>query len=390
VLTTTGDLVYYGGAGPTRLPVGTEGQVLRVSSTGIPEWVTWGRTSHVYYVSTTGEDRPWPDCGATLDKPWKTIRYACEQVDRGPRNPNAQHLLELNRAFIQKEITAWIRTQRAGNIAPFTTIFDYDEYKCERDVGFIIDRLIWDLGHGGNLKMRAAAFSLLGAFGEAGEFSAPEESVPYVTLAAEADEGVAAYEQLKLLVADVLANEVPTTVYQSLALDSTAVVAQYINTDYVAETGITATTDELIDIVITALTDLDTDALPERRVPNNTINLKTGQYRETLPIIVPAETALVGDEKRSVNAGPAGSLISRDDAKYSVGALTRLETVAGQIVLGTNVTESTGNTAAQSADFPFASSVEVTDIQRLVRTMQHQIDYKIGTNVLETITNPTG
>jgi hypothetical protein len=51
--------------------------------------------------------------------------------------------------------------------------------------------------------MRAAAFSLLGAFGEAGEFSAPEESVPYVTLAAEADEGVAAYEQLKLLVADV-------------------------------------------------------------------------------------------------------------------------------------------------------------------------------------------
>jgi hypothetical protein len=361
-----------------------------VSSAGTPEWVTWGSTSHVYYVSTTGEDRPWPDCGATLDKPWKTIRYACEQVDRGPRNPNAQHLLELNRAFIQKEITSWIDYQVTNNIAPFTSAFDYDEYKCERDVGFIIDRLVWDLGHGGNLKIRAAAFSLLGAFGEAGEFSAGEESVPYVTLAAEADEGVAAYEQLKLLVADVLANEAPTTVYQTLALDSTAIVAQYINTDYVAETGTTTTADELIDIVITALTDLDTDALPERRVPNNTINLKTGQYRETLPIIVPAETALVGDEKRSVNAGPAGSLISKDDARYSLGALTRLETVAGQIILGTNVTESTGNTATQSADFPFASSVEVTDIQRLVRTMQHQIDYKIGTNVLETITNPTG
>ena len=390
VLTTTGDMVYYGGAGPTRLPVGTEGQVLRVSAAGIPEWVTWGNTQHVYYVSPTGEDRPYPDCGVSLDKPWKTIRYACEQVENGPRNPNSQHLLELNRAFIQKEITAWIRTQiSAATIGQLWYNFDYDEYKCERDVGFIVDRLIWDLGHGGNLKMRAAAFSLLGAFGEAGEFSAPEESVPYVTLAAEADEGVAAYEQLKLLVADVLANEVPTTVYQNVGQDSTAVVAQYINTDYVAETGITATTDELIDIVITALADQDTAALPARRVPNNTINIKTGQYRETLPIIVPVETALVGDEKRSVNAGPAGSLISRDDAKYSIGALTRLETVVGQIILGSNVTESTGNTATQSAAFPFASSVEETDIKRLVRTMQHQIDFKIGTNILETITDPT-
>jgi len=390
VLTTTGDMVYYSGAGPTRLPVGTEGQVLRVGSAGIPEWVTWGEIENVYYVSPAGEDRPYPACGNSLDKPWQTIRYACEQVEKGPRNPNAQYLLELNRAFIQKEITAWIRTQITGNIAPFTSSFDYDEYKCERDVGFIVDRLIWDIGHGGNLKMRAAAFSLLGAFGEAGEFSAPEESTPYVTLAAEADEGVAAYEQLKLLVADVLANEVPSTVYQTLALDSTAIVAQYINTDYVAESGITATTDELIDIIITALTDQDTDNLPARRVPNNTINIKTGQYRETLPIIVPAETALVGDEKRSVNAGPAGSLINRDDAKYSIGALGRLETVVGQIILGSNVTESTGNTAIQDIAFPYASSVEETTIKRLVRTIQHQIDFKIGTTVLETVTNPTG
>jgi hypothetical protein len=391
VLTTTGDMVYYGGAGPTRLPVGTEGQILRVGSAGIPEWVTWGEIENVYYVSPAGEDRPYPACGNSLDKPWQTIRYACEQIEKGPRNPNAQHLLELNRAFIQKEITAWIRAQiTAATVGELWYNFDYDEYKCERDVGFIIDRLIWDIGHTGNLKMRAAAFSLLGAFGEAGEFSAPEESTPYVTLAAEADEGVAAYEQLKLLVADVLANEVPSTVYQNVGQDSTAVVAQYINTDYVAESGITTTTDELIDIVITALTDQDTDNLPARRVPNNTINIKTGQYRETLPIIVPAETALVGDEKRSVNAGPAGSLISRDDARYSIGALGRLETVVGQIILGSNVTESTGNTATQSADFPFASSVEVTDIQRLVRTIQHQIDFKIGTTVLETITNPTG
>jgi hypothetical protein len=390
VLTTVGDMVYQGGAGPTRLPVGTEGQVLRVSSAGIPEWVTWGEIENVYYVSPAGEDRPYPACGNSLDKPWKTIRYAAEQVEKGPRNPNAQHLLELNRAFIQKEITDWIRAQVVGNIAPFTTSFDYDEYKCERDVGFIIDRLIWDIGHSGNLKMRAAAFSLLGAFGEAGEFSAPEESTPYATLAAESEEGVAAYTYMLTLVDAVLSNQPPAVSYQSVLNDSTAIVAQYINTDYVAETGVMDDVTELVGIVITALTDLDTANLPARRVPNNTINIKTGQYRETLPIIVPAETALVGDEKRSVNAGPAGSLTSKDDARYSIGALGRLETVVGQIILGTNVTESTGNTAIQSAAFPFASAPQVTDIQRLVRTIQHQIDFKIGTTVLQTVTDPTG
>jgi hypothetical protein len=467
VLTEVGDMVYQGGAGPTRLPVGTEGQVLRVGSAGVPEWVTWGEIENVYYVSPAGEDRPYPACGNSLDKPWKTIRYAAEQVEKGPRNPQAQHLLELNRAFIQKEITDWIRAQIASNISPFSNVtvtsitgtntlnttgihglvagqklratttsngvvagqdyyvisagltttafrlaltsngtaistfvngtglninltFDYDEYKCERDVGFIVDRLIWDIGHGGNLKMRAAAFSLLGAFGEAGEFSAPEESTPYVTLGSEADAGVAAYTYMLTLVDAVLSNQPPAVSYQSVLNDSTAIVAQYINTDYTAETGVMDDVTELVGIVITALTDQETANLPARRVPNNTINIKTGQYRETLPIIVPAETALVGDEKRSVNAGPAGSLINKDDAKYSIGALGRLETVVGQIILGTNVTESVGNIETQSAAFPFASAAQVTDIQRLVRTIQHQIDFKIGTNILETITNPTG
>ena len=388
VLTTVGDMVYYGGAGPTRLPIGTEGQILRVSSTGIPEWVSWGSTDYVYYVGNNGEDRSAPDCGITLDKPWASIRYACEQVEKGARNPNSTYLLELNRAFIQREISAWIRYQITNDIAPFTSAFDYDEYKCERDVGFIIDRLIWDLGHGGNLKVRAAAFSLLGAFGEAGELSASEESVPYATLAAEADEGVASYQQLKLLVADVLANEVPSTIYQTLAADSAAIVTQYINTDYVAETGTTTTTDSLIDIVITALTDQDTDALPARRVPNNTINVKTGRYRETLPIIVPAETVVMGDEVRSVNAGPASSLISRDDAKYSLGVLGRLETVLGQIILGTDVTETSGNTATQSAEFPFASSLQVADLKRLVRATSQQIDFKLGTLHLSSSADP--
>ena len=388
MLTTQGDMVYFGGAGPTRLPVGIEGQVLR-STGSIPEWVSLGQVDHLYYVATHGVDAPYPIHGGTLDKPWKTIRYACEQIDRGPFNPNTQYLLELNRAFIQREVSTWIRAQITANAAPFTSAFDYDEYKCERDVGFIVDRLIWDLGHGGNLKIRAAAQSLLGVLDE-GPFSAAEEDVPYATLAAEAEEGVAAYNFMLTVVEDVLSNQAPTTSYQTSVDDSTAIVAQYINTDYVAETGSLTTITSLVEIITTALTTLDSDDIPDRSVPNNLIQVKAGRYREVLPIIVPAETCILGDEVRSVNAGPIGSIITRDDAKYSIGALGRLETVVGQIILGTNVTETAGNTATQSAAWPFASSVEETDIKRLVRTMQHRIDFTIGTMALESSADPTG
>ncbi len=38
VLTTAGDLVYYSGTAPTRLPIGLEGQVLTVGNEGVPNW----------------------------------------------------------------------------------------------------------------------------------------------------------------------------------------------------------------------------------------------------------------------------------------------------------------------------------------------------------------
>lgn len=397
VLTTIGDLVYQGGAGPVRLPIGGEGEVLRVGSTGVPEWTLWGAVDQVYYVSAaTGEDRPYPGCGATLDKPWKTIRYACEQIDDGPRNPNAQTLLKLNRVFIQREVTAWIRAQileySITNPDP-TSIwynFVYDDYKCERDVGFIIDRLIWDLSHGGNLKIRAAAQSFVGAFGEDGELSSITENQPYLTLGNEYEQGIESYTYMLEVVEAVLSNAAPSVVYQNVVDDSSAVVSQYTNIDIVAETGANETIQELVGIVLQTLADQNSNNIPERIVPNTTIFVKTGQYRETLPIIVPAETAIVGDEKRSVNIKPATGLVSRDDVKYSIGALSRLETVLGEIVLGSDVSESPGNTAIQSIEFPYASSVEEAAIQKLIRVMQYQIDWRIGSMVLENSTDPVG
>ena len=215
VLTTKGDLVYYGGAGPARLPIGAEGQVLRVSDQQTPEWAYVGVADDVYFVATHGADVPAPTNGRTIDKPWKSIRYAAEQVEKGSKNPNARKLLELNRQFIQREIVEWTDNQITNGVAPFTAAFAYDSAKCERDMGLIIDAFIWDLAHGGNVKSREAALKYVN---EPGSF--------YVL--GQKEETVAAINYGLTLIEKVLSQTAPAVNYQTTNGDnSTAIVAQY-------------------------------------------------------------------------------------------------------------------------------------------------------------------
>jgi hypothetical protein len=61
-----------------------------------------------------------------------------------------------------------------------------------------------------------------------------------------------------------------------------------------------------------------------------------------------------------------------------------------KLFAGTNVTESSGNTATQSAAFPFSDLFEAVNITRLVRVIQHQIDYRVSTTHMVSNTDPTG
>jgi len=392
VLTTQGDMVYYSGAGPTRLPIGQEGQVL-VSNGTIPEWTTLGQVDQVYYVSTNGVDSPAPTRGTTLDKPWATIRYACEQVENGARNPQAAHLLELNRVFLQRETSSWIEAQVAGGSGIWSG-FDYDEYKCERDVGFIIDRLIWDITHGGNLKTRAAALTFVGGLGADGEFSSGDEDVVYgAGLSNEASQSTAAYAYLETIIGNVLNNTAPDTIYQD-ASDSSAVAAQYINTDYTAETGVYTTIQSLLAIVTDTITAGDTSAIPERNVPNVLINVKAGQYKEVLPIIVPAETCILGDEIRSTRVEAAAASdrnLDVSDSFYTIGTFNHIESFIGNVVSGGSVTPTSGNTETQDQTWPTADDSETNPlVSKLVGVMKQRADYKLGTKHNVSSADPTG
>lgn len=80
VMTSAGDTIWYNGGAKERLPRGLEGQVLKVSGSNVV-WSTFGAVfPKVYYVATYGTDDAALGFGLTLDRPFRTVKYACDNV----------------------------------------------------------------------------------------------------------------------------------------------------------------------------------------------------------------------------------------------------------------------------------------------------------------------
>ena len=419
-LTTAGDLVYYGEQGPTRLPVGVDGQILRVTD-GEPSWANYGLIDNVVYVGPLGINEPAPASGLTVDKPWASVRYAMEQVRDGYLNPQAKHIIKNNKEFLMKEITNWIGytynviiTSSTTGTEVFTTantsnlstgmpiVFDgtlggvtagtiyyvdtitsattfristvqnsgiplvltttsgnmegnlaYDTVKCERDTGYIVDALAYDISRGGTWKTITAAKSY---YTQAGN--------EYIngTFGAQGAQTVAAYAQLKSILNEVLNNQQPIN-YQSLnAVQFDQRAGQIIDLSLEAEaTGIQKAGD-LLDIIITGITAGSATAIPTVTNPNTTVFLKTGTYNEVLPIIVPEFTAINGDELRTsvVQPAPANPLLANDNDK-TTSALNRIKDIIPSLMQNIEVVPTSGNTAKQQFINGYGGTTDATD-----------------------------
>jgi hypothetical protein len=393
VLTTDGDLVYYSGSAPTRLPIGQEGQVLTVNASSIPQWEFLQSVNDIYYVAEHGIDKPYPVAGSNIDRPFKTIRYATEQIENGAKEQDAQYLLELNRIFIQEEVGSWINYQiaNAGGSGIWNG-FTYGEDKCKRDVGYIVDRLIWDIGHGGNLKSRAAALSFVNGFSANGEFSDASEDKVYggSGLAAESAQSVAAYNYMLTVIEAVLDNEAPSVIYQNVSDDSTAIVTQYTNTSLNIGLGVFTKITSLVKIITDTITAGDTSAVPARDVPQTLVKISTGTHNEVLPIIVPAYCAILGDELRSTQIVASAPTTPASDTANTVATFDRVAEVVKAVVTGANVTASTNNTEPQDQNWPYAIAAQADNVESLVDLMKYRIDYNLNDMTARVITDPTG
>jgi len=132
---------------------------------------------------------------------------------------NAYNLLVANRSYIQTEAIAFIEQNK-------TTGFAYDTALCERDVGFMIDSVCFDLLHGGN---RMAIQSGVTYYTFDGSDSAIKNEIPQTLYA---------YNTLTNIVSNIVQNipvvRTQTTVAQDLSLPAAtateaSALASYIN-----------------------------------------------------------------------------------------------------------------------------------------------------------------
>ena len=295
-LETLGDISTYSDGETIAVNIGTQDYTLRATD-GLPSWQHLNAISQVYYVDKEGTDTTSDGWGLTWDKPWKTIKFACDTILAGTQNLSVRPLLEDNKLWLTTEMYEWMLYQVAEENTPFTSSSVFDETKTKRDAGFVVDALIQDIIRGTNSFTTATAFAYFSKDGS-NIFTTP-------TVAAQMPYFVAALEYLKTLIGYALTNATPPENYQAINGVALGDRVNQVKFTSSADLPIIVEINALIDIVITALDNQDTSGIPAlNQKISYTVMVKTGTYSEHLPITVPANTAIVGDELRSVVVQP--------------------------------------------------------------------------------------
>jgi hypothetical protein len=293
-LNTTGDIAYYSSTSNSSvaLPIGSSSYALKVA-TNIPSWAKLNAIPASYYVAPNGIDRA--DYGTNWDQPWKTIKYACNYIKSGTLTPYAVASLTANKNWAIAEMIQWTVYQITNNLSPFSTTYVLDQTKATRDAGYIVDALIYDISRGGNSQTVAAALAYF-AYGSTNTFfnTAVAADVPYY---------LPMLARLSSLLNYVIDQVIIPQSYQSLNGIATPILQ--ITNLTASESGAYTQVTSLLSIITVALTNQSTGAVP----PSNsgitaTVNVKTGNYSESLPITVPENVAISGDELRGVVIQP--------------------------------------------------------------------------------------
>ena len=151
------------------------------------------------------------------------------QNNKGDYTAAAQ-LLVLNKTFIQNEVVAWINDQIANSIEPYAIDFTYNEDLCKRDVGLIIDAIVFDLKYGGANRTISSALKYF------------DNASGLIAITDQLSETVAALRRAKVLAQLVIKNEEITELY------SDGGFSQIIDLAYVAEPGTFGVEDLIANI----------------------------------------------------------------------------------------------------------------------------------------------
>jgi hypothetical protein len=290
---------------------------------------------------------------------------------------NAKDQLQQNRAFIQSEIIAFVNV---NNPPP-----NYNQTKCSRDVGYIVDALCYDVLYGGNsASIKAAEAYFVGAASQLG--------------AGQAVATVNAYSRLQVVVGQVIQG---TVVARSSGNNSTQ-----NRTGSFGSSGESSTATGNIEIIKGVITAGSLNTLPSVVNPSislvestlisafNTVSTnKASIISDVSNYIISAFSGysydpqlcirdvgyildavaydtLYGGNTQSIGAGSAywnGAVtLIQGQVDVTIIAFNYLKDVVNQVLQAQSIVRTTGNTATQNTSLPSGSSTSRTTISNLL------------------------
>ena len=165
--------------------------------------------------------------------------------NRGFRRSSAQ-LLELNREFIKTQVIGWINNQITNSVLPFNSSFTYNQDLCQRDVGLLVDAVVFDLKYGGYSRTISAAL----------KYYASVSSL--IAIEAQLLQTSAGIQRINTLAQEIIANTqidiLYTTTGTSFQLSDVnntlrPTISQVTDPAFVSESGSGIIISELIDAV---------------------------------------------------------------------------------------------------------------------------------------------
>ena len=144
---------------------------------------------------------------------------------------SAADLLSLNKKFIQEEVIAWINKQIAEEKDPYLN-FEYNQSLCKRDVGLLIDSMVFDLRYGSAPRTISAALKYRGSATALGD--------PAIAIGEQLDQTIGAIRRLETVAQAVIKNVAVVTSSYVQPITGTLITysePQVIDSAYTAETG---------------------------------------------------------------------------------------------------------------------------------------------------------
>jgi len=309
-------------------------------------------------------------------------------VSPDPNVIKAYDLLQANRQYIIDEAIAYVETVKAPG-------FVYDQTKCARDVGYIVDSVSFDLLYGGNRQAVQAGVYYYGFSGTQsaiqGEIENTKLAYNYLrTLLPYVIQGVSYPTPAQTAEVQVLIGATGTTVQSTIAQSSIDLITNIIENgpSQAGEPSPMPLTSSVDTDIIEAATKLSenrdwlvAEVIAYISNPTAFVYDAAKCYRDVGFIIDSISFDLLhGGNRQAVTSGvyyynfDGTSSAIVDQIPQTTAAYNHIRRIVSEIVTNQSVTPTSGNTATQVFLTSTATSIEINNIYQKIETLTNIIN----------------